>query len=259
MLKIAICDDEMDYRKYVVMTIEKIFKERHIYIDILEFGGGCELVDKINLETYFDIIFLDIEMPDKQGMEVAKSIREKYRDTTIVFITAFDNYVFEAFDYDAAAYIRKSEFDKNIEKVIDRILLKIDIRDVQVTFKNQEGQYRISPKDIMYFESIDHSIYIHDKENRVIKITYSLSQLEKEFSEYNFFRIHSGYLVNLKYVYSIDNTSLILTNKKSLPISRHRIKETKKVFHKILRGGVIDKWIICILPLKSLLHFLNRQ
>lgn len=237
MLKIAVCDDEQDYKKYVVRNIEKIFNERHIYIDIVEFSGGGELLEKINSKTYFDIIFLDIQMPDKPGMEVAKWIRKRYKDTTIVFITAFDNYVFEAFDYDAAAYIRKSEFDKKIENVIDRIISKINISSMEISFKNQDGQYLISPKDIMYFESINHSIYIHDKEDHVIKITYSLSQLEKEFCEYSFFRIHSGYLVNLKYVYSIDNTSVILTNKKSLPISRYRIKEAKKVFHKIFRGG----------------------
>lgn len=237
MLKIAVCDDDMDYRKYVVREVEELFKKRHIHIDIFEFARGGELLEKINSKTYFDIIFLDIQMPDKLGMEVARSVREKYKDTILVFITGFDNYVFEAFDYDAAAYIRKSEFDKKIENVIDRIVSKIDISCMEIAFKNQGRQYFISPKDILYFESFNHSIYIHKKEDEVIKITYSLSQLEKEFSEYNFFRIHSGYLVNLKYVYSIDNTSVILTNKKSLPISRHRIKETKKAFQKFCGGG----------------------
>ena len=71
MLKIAVCDDEQDYKKYVVRNIEKIFNERHIYIDIVEFSGGGELLEKINSKTYFDIIFLDIQMPDKPGMEVA--------------------------------------------------------------------------------------------------------------------------------------------------------------------------------------------
>lgn len=237
MLKIAVCDDEADYRKYVVRTIEEIFRDMHIHIDLWEFSGGGGLLESINEKTHFDVIFLDIKMPDKLGMEVAKLIRDKYKDTVLVFISGFDNYVFEAFDYDAAAYILKSEFDKKIESVIGRIISKIDISSTEMTFKNQDGQYRIYLKDIVYFESISHSIFIHDNENRVIKITYSLSQLEKEFFEYNFFRIHSGYLVNLKYVYSIDNNSVILTNKKSLPISRHRIKEVKKAFHKFCVGG----------------------
>ena len=106
----------------------------------------------------------------------------------------------------------------------------------KVVFNNSDGQYHVSPKNIMYFESLNHSIYIHEDNGKVIKITNSLNQLERDFSIYNFIRIHSGYLVNLKYVYSIENISLVLLNNKVLPVSRHRLKDVKKAFHEKLRG-----------------------
>lgn len=237
MLKIAILDDDQEFLGHINCKVKDTFAERNIEVKTYIFTDGEQLIEKMNNEkTYYDVFFLDIQMPNQMGMEIAKNIRDKYKDVLIIFVTSFDNYVFEAFDYDAVAYIRKNEFEDKIGNSIDRIISKINMNVKKFVFNNSEGQYRISPKNIMYFESINHSIYIYDKNNKVIRITSSLNQLEQEFSIYNFIRIHSGYLVNLKYIYSIENISVVLSNGKILPISRHRIKEVKKAFHKNLRG-----------------------
>lgn len=237
MLKIAIVDDEIEFLKYINTKVKDVFSKRKIEIKTAMFTSGVQLIKKmLDEKAYFDVVFLDVQMPNKIGMEIAKTIRSKYKDILIVFVTSFDNYVFEAFDYDAMAYIRKDELDVKIESTVDRIISKINMNSKEIVFNNSEGQYHISPKNIMYFESLNHSIYIYDCKNRVIRITNSLNQLEKEFSIYNFIRIHSGYLVNLRYVYSIENISLILSNNTVLPVSRHRIKEVKRAFHENLRG-----------------------
>lgn len=237
MLKIAIVDDEIEFLKYINTKVRDVFSKRKIETKTFMFTNGELLVKKmLDEKAYFDVIFLDVQMPKQIGMEIAKTIRSKYNDILIVFVTSFDNYVFEAFDYDATAYIRKDEFDNKIENVADRIISKINMNCKEVVFNNSEGQYHISPKNIMYFESLNHSIYIYDCKGRVIRITNSLNQLEQDFSIYNFIRIHSGYLVNLKYVYSIENISVVLSNNKKLPVSRHRLKEVKKAFHENLRG-----------------------
>lgn len=237
MLKIAIVDDETESLTYINLKVKQIFFKRKIEIKTNMFTSGEQLIKKLfDDKVYFDVVFLDVQMPNQIGMEIAKTIRSKYNDILIVFVTSFDNYVFEAFDYDATAYIRKDEFDEKIESTVDRIVSKINMNSKEIVFSNSEGKYHISPKDIMYFESLNHSIYIHDCKNRVIKITNSLNQLEQEFSIYNFIRIHSGYLVNLKYVYSIENISIVLSNGSILPVSRHRLKEVKRIFHEKLRG-----------------------
>lgn len=237
MLKIAILDDDMSFLKCINQKIKDVFSERNVEVTTYLFTSGEQIIDKIiNGKSYYDVFFLDVQIPNQMGMDIAKIIRSKYKDVLIIFVTSFDNYVFEAFDYDAVSYIRKNEFDNKITNTIDRIIAKINMNNKKVVFNNSEGQYHVSPKNIMYFESLNHSIYIHEDNGKVIKITNSLNQLERDFSIYNFIRIHSGYLVNLKYVYSIENISLVLLNNKVLPVSRHRLKDVKKAFHEKLRG-----------------------
>lgn len=237
MLKIAILDDDMSFLKCINQKIKDVFSERNVEVTTYLFTSGEQIIDKIiNGKSYYDVFFLDVQIPNQMGMDIAKIIRSKYKDVLIIFVTSFDNYVFEAFDYDAVSYIRKNEFDNKITNTIDRIIAKINMNNKKVVFNNSDGQYHVSPKNIMYFESLNHSIYIHEDNGKVIKITNSLNQLERDFSIYNFIRIHSGYLVNLKYVYSIENISLVLLNNKVLPVSRHRLKDVKKAFHEKLRG-----------------------
>lgn len=237
MLKIAIIDDEIEFLKYLDTKLKYVFSKKNIKIKTYMFTDGEQMTESLlSGKSYYDVFFLDVQMPNKKGMEIAKIIRSKYQDVLIVFVTSFDNYVFEAFDYDAVAYVRKNEFDDKIENAVDRIISKFNMNSREFIFNNSEGQYHLSPKNIMYFESLNHSIYIYDKNDRVIKITNSLNQLEQDFSIYNFIRIHSGYLVNLKYVYSIENISVVLSNNKVLPVSRHRMKEVKRAFHENLRG-----------------------
>lgn len=67
---------------------------------------------------------MDIELPDKLGLEIAKLLKETYRNIIIAFVTSFDNYVYDAFDYDVIAYIRKQEFEIRLSSVIDRVIKK---------------------------------------------------------------------------------------------------------------------------------------
>lgn len=237
MLKIAIIDDDIDFLKYINQKIKEVFLQKKIQVKTHMFTNGEQMVNKlIEGKLYYDVFFLDIQLPKKMGMEIAKLIRTKYKDVLIVFVTSFDNYVFDAFDYDAVSYIRKNEFNSKIENTINRIIYKTNMNNKKVIFNNSDGRFYISPKNIIYFESLNHSIYIYEENQKVLKVTNSLNQLEQDFSIYDFIRIHSGYLVNLDYVYSIESISVVLSTNKVLPVSRHRLKEVKQAFHEKFRG-----------------------
>lgn len=237
MIRFALIDDNEDFLNYMSESINNILVNKKIDPQINTFTDGEQMLkDLLEGEKYYDVVFLDVQMPNQMGTEIAKAIRSKFNEIVIVFVSSYDTYVFEAFDYDTMAYIRKSEFDKKIENTIERIITKVNKINKEFIFNNSEGKYVVSAQDIMYFESLNHCIQIYKVNGEVIKITNSLNQLEQRFSIYNFIRIHAGYLINLKYVYSIENTSVILINNKALPISRHRLKEVKKAFQTNLRG-----------------------
>lgn len=240
MIKIAVCDDEDRYLNKISNEIEKRFRDRNINIELYKFLDNQHFVDLIKKgELNCDAVFLDIEMPENSGLEIAELVKKFNPDALIIFATSFDNYVFEAFNYEAFAYIRKRKFDAEIDTVVNRLIKKFTQSHNKILFRNSEGQFLICPSEILYFESFDHSIYIHKSNNEVVTITNSLKQLEQDMSVYNFCRIHSGILVNLNYVYSIEKTSLLVKSSgelKSLPVSRNRLKSVKQAFQRNLRG-----------------------
>lgn len=237
MFKVAVCDDELHYRDRVSTKIREIFSERDVDVEIKTYTNGELLLKSPDIEQgLYDAVFLDIEMPGRLGLDIAKAIRKKNIDTLIIFVTSFDRYVFDVFDYDVVAYVRKSEMDQRLPAVVDRVIEKVRTRNSEYVFKNQNGQYSVCPDEILYFESIGHKISVCRTDGSVIKVTHSLGQLEIEFARYRFIRTHAGFLVNMKYVYSIENETVLLTTGRSIPLSRHRSKEVRKIFFDYMRN-----------------------
>ena len=166
MIKIAVVDDELDMLKEITDGISKQFEKRKIKITIDKFTNGAQLIKALESNRLFDVVFLDIELPDKLGLEIAKLLKETYRNIIIAFVTSFDNYVYDAFDYDVIAYIRKQEFEIRLSSVIDRVIKKYKEMFNKKLFKNAEGQHTVATQDIVYFESCDHSITIYEKIGR---------------------------------------------------------------------------------------------
>lgn len=140
MIKIAVVDDAPDMLKEIKNSILKQFKERRINITIETFTNGAQLIKALESNRLFDVVFLDIELPDKLGLKIAKLLRDAYRNIIIAFVTSFDNYVYDAFDYDVIAYIRKQEFEIRLGNVIDRIIKNIR----RCTIKNFLKMLRVS-------------------------------------------------------------------------------------------------------------------
>lgn len=240
MIRIAIVDDEVNILEKIKSNVYREFNERNSAVTIVTYTNGKDLLNAVKTGYLFDVIFLDIELPDGLGLDVAKQLRDSYQNIIIVFVTSFDNYVYDAFDYDVIGYIRKQELNKRLSGVIDRIIKIFTKITNEYIFKNNNGQYRISTQDIVYFESDDHNITLHSNDGKEFSYTDSLKRLEEEFSVYGFFRIHAGYLVNLRYVYSIENGHVVLkySNKSiQLAVSRGRCKELKSAYQKYFRGG----------------------
>ena len=239
MIKIAVVDDENAILKQIIQAIEVEFNKRNINTTISGFSTGVQLLKSIKEGRNYNAVFLDIEMPNKTGLETAKEIRSSNPNTIIAFITSFDNYVYDAFDYDAAGYIRKQEIDIRLSHVIDRILQKyIDTTNEKI-FKNINGQYKTTVQNIVFFESYDHNIIIHNNDGVVFSTTDSLKHLEEEYSALGFYRIYSGYLVNMAYIFSIEKNSIMIkyaSHTQTLPVSRSRVKELKIAYQRYIRG-----------------------
>lgn len=121
---IAVCDDEEYYREYLKIMMGEYLTKKGILFDIDTYNDGMELCRKESNLHKYDAIFLDIDMPDKNGMETAYEIRMQNSEVDIVFITVMQQYVFEGYKVGAVRYIMKKDMAELIPECLDALLKK---------------------------------------------------------------------------------------------------------------------------------------
>ena len=208
-MRIAICDDERNIQKLIANKIKKQYREA----EIIPFSSGEELLLS---EKQIDILFLDIQMNGKNGMETAKELRKKDKKVIIIFVTAMEDYVFQAFDVGAFHYLVKPIDDEKFADVLCKAVEEwksqsVHIREPEEKYMmiNNGGVHRkVIIEDIVYAEVFNRKVVIH-KLNDEIEYYGKLSDLEALVGD-NFFRPHRAYLINLKYVEKYNATTIYL-------------------------------------------------
>ena len=234
MFKIAICDDEKPLRDIVKKYIEKYLSKKDISYETDTFASGRELLElDIELAQY-DIIFLDINMDEIDGIITARKIREYSLGVYIVFVTAYINYSLEGYKVDAVRYLLKNNvnFEETIEECMDAILQKMDYTVLKKMFKFNECEKEIPIEKIFYVESNLHKLrfYIMEDKLKLYTLYGTLNELEQELIDFSFLRIHQSYLVNLKHIKSVRGYKMILSNNQELMIPKARYKDVKNAF-----------------------------
>lgn len=218
-MRIVICDDEEKIRSALADKAEELCPKA----EILCCGSGEELL-AMDLEP--DILFLDIQMPGRNGMETAKELRAKSWGSILIFVTAIEEYVFQAFDVGAFHYLVKPFTDEKFRTVLSSAIAQY--REMCTFREQKEGMHAFSEddryllvkskgihtkifwRDIVYAEVLNRKVTIHKLEED-IEYYGRLSELEKQAGE-DFFRSHRAYLVHFKYVVKYNASSIILEN-----------------------------------------------
>ena len=208
-MRIAICDDEKNIKELIGNKVAKQYPEA----DIVFFQSGEELLLS---DKNIDILFLDIQMSGRNGMETARELRKKDKTVVLIFVTAVEEYVFQAFDVGAFNYIVKPIDDTKFEDVlcraVDELFSKdMDVREPEANYVmiNNGGVHTtVIIEDIVYAEVFNRKVVIH-KLNDEIEYYGKLSDLEAVAGD-SFFRPHRAYLINFKYVEKYNATTIYL-------------------------------------------------
>ena len=235
-MKIAICDDEKQIRLYIARCISEICPEA----EISEYSKADEIISK---SFDADILFLDIKMPGMDGMKAARILRTMGNKTIIVFVTAVEEYVFQAFDVGAVQYIIKP-FDRNklietIKRAIELVGERRSIEDALSETKDSADNEsfliksggvnrKIILADISYAEVLEHRIILHMKDREQIEYYGKMSDLEKVAGD-DFFRVHRAYLINLSCVKSYDAKTVTVQGEE-IPVARGKYQELVKSY-----------------------------
>lgn len=225
-MKIAICDDQPKFLVQAMATIKNIHKSLDLIID--EFTSGPALLARLE-DVNYDLIILDIEMPDMNGIQVARNIRKLAKDTEIVFLTSHIEYALEGYEVNALRYLTKPIQEKKIEEIL-LYLLDQKRKAKKILLQTKTDVFSIHISDICYFESQNHDIRVVTKTNEYV-VRGKLSDYETECKNLGFFRIHRGYLIHLGSVTRIKDGMAYMTNGDFLPISRGKEKSTKEALH----------------------------
>ncbi len=234
MISIAIVEDDILCKEDVRKHLERYMKEKDMKFNISEFADGEEILE--DYSGAFDLILMDIEMKFLDGMSTAKKIREIDTEVAIMFITNAPQYAINGYLVDALDYILKPINYFNFAQRLERALTKIKKRDVKYVTLNMAGAIKkIAIKDLLYIEVQNHDLYFKTKSDSFVT-RGTLTDFEENLSEYNFFRCHRCYLVNIEKVDVCKGSEIeILDN--VIPVSRGKKKELLSKLNDFLNEG----------------------
>lgn len=237
-MHIAICDDEKNIRELIGDKVIKKFPEAEVNF----FSTGDELLLS---DEPIDILFLDIQMSGRNGMETARELRKKDKKVIIIFVTAAEEYVFLAFNVGAFHYIVKPIDDEKFMDVLCRAVEEFNenTQDMQkqtpeekhMMINNGGVHIKVNINDIVYAEVFNRKVVIH-KLNETIEYYGKMSDLEALAGD-NFFRPHRAYLINFRYVEKYDASTIYLEKGTAIMSKQNYPEFVKKYMKYIQRRG----------------------
>lgn len=232
MISIAICDDDRAFLKEFTRLIHDYFKEYKKSVYIKTFSNGKEL---LRSKDEFKYVFLDIDMPEIVGTEVARILcKHKDIDIDIIFVTNHDGMVYESLKYQPLRFLRKSKIDVELAEVLRTIIMTDSKKTNIISFNTRNGIIYQKVNDIMYIDVLDHDVIVHTKDIEV-HVYGTLNYFEEKLKDDSFVRIHKSFLVNSRFINTINSKNVILDNQKQLPLSRYKADKVKNVFQDYLR------------------------
>lgn len=231
MIEIAICDDEVYMTSEIEEALQNLCELYNVAVEIDVFYDGSTLVDYIEKGAKYDLIYLDIEMQHKNGVEAARRIRKIDMNVLIIYVTSHESFAKEVFEVSAYRFITKP-IDKNIfEKYFLSAIETIRIVPAYYRYQYNKIRYKLLIEDIIYFRSDKRITYIVTK-NGEEKCYEKLNDIEKKLNDFNviFFRTHQSFLVNPKYVMAYMYDSMTLFDGSVVSISIKRRKEVNKQY-----------------------------
>lgn len=229
MIKIAICDDEKD----AIALHEKIVKSSlqacGIGYEITTYTHSRNLLcDIIDDSFYFDLILLDIEMPDVTGMDLSEQIKPYLPNVKIIFITSHVEYAIDAYELSIFRYVPKNSLEQRLAAAITDAA-KLIVLEVgqEYTIQTNSRLERIPYKDIYYIQRNGKNASIVSSTG-VSKVRKSLQQIYEELNTPEFIFVDRGYIVNIIQIMKISDSTAFLKNGEQLPISRSHLQEVKQ-------------------------------
>lgn len=223
-MRFAICDDQVESRQRNLQRLQKFDN-----VEASLFESGTALLEAIRKGEQFDIILLDIELNDMLGTELAHELRDTLPNADVVFISSHPQYVTDAFSVRAAQFLTKPVSERIFFHEMRSIIRRHKERSRSWCIETPKGVYRIFPAEIIYIQSHYRRLLIQTEQTR-LEIIGNIRDMLSILEEFDFFQCHQSYLVNLKYIYAIQDDEIFCTGEYKIPIGTRRKEAFLKAY-----------------------------
>lgn len=201
-MEIVICDDNHAYAMLLHDKIIDYFAEINKTCTCKVFGNPQKLLET-NLAAVH-VIFLDVDMPELNGIETARKLRESYPDVFIVFVTAWIQYAPDGYFVNAFRYLLKQRLESELPMCLEAIREKLSKSQEHLQFQGSNAPFEIALHDILYFEGSSYRmVRLHTIDGKILEFRGKLADIEKSMSTKGFLRIQNSFIVNMQYLIKI--------------------------------------------------------
>lgn len=217
-IRIALCDDEASLaQSYAGMIREWALRRGHS-CEISILCSPEELLFESQDGCFYDLLLLDIEMPGMNGLELARRIRRTDRKIKIVFLTNYENFVFQGYEVGAFRYLMKAEISGKLDSLMDAVAEEWEEEKEYLLIRAGGGEEKLELTEILYLEASRHDTILHTLEGeRLLK--FPISGLAAQLPGYFVFS-HRSYLVNLRHLERLSRTECLMHGGDRVPVGR---------------------------------------
>lgn len=224
-MKIAICEDEKVYMDIVKKMTREFFLKKEIDVSFDMYTDGRIFIERMNTEsnyekTSYDLILMDIQMKHSDGMEIAAKLREKDKETPIIFVTGLEDRAVEGFRVDALDYVVKQKIDTELYAALERFYKKVRQESLMLTLRDGEEAI-LKIKDIIAVESDSRGSKVKTAK-ACYEISAPLGVMMDKLPEDEYTECHKGVYVRICEIERIGKDIVFMSDGSELPVSRRK-------------------------------------
>ena len=229
-MRIGICEDEAVFLEFEEKRIREFFAKQGEAVETETFADGTPLLEQVSQGKRYDLILLDLQMQQSDGMEVAAEIRKYDRTVPVIFVTGVENRAVEGYHVDALDYVIKSELDARLEVALNRFLTKR--KESSIALDTAEGETVVLAfSDILWVESEKRGVKIVTAEESYYT-AQAIGKVTAQLPAEQFMEVYKSVFVQLRAIKRMGNDFVEMANGETLPLSRRKRKQ--------VMSGVLD-------------------
>lgn len=232
-MKIAICDDCADDVSVIndILTSDVLAGSNKIY----QYTSSEKLLHSVEKGVVYDVVFLDVDMPNVNGLELGKAIKETCPDTYIVYVTSYPQFAIDAYECEAFYYLLKPVDRDRINHVMKKIVKKYQEYNKSYKVRVKSRVINLHVRDIYYIECCRKHIIYHMKDHDYEAVG-KISTVYDDLKDYGFYQVHQGYIVNMDKIKMFDKYNAILDDDRKVMISVRKKAEVMMAYSKYIEA-----------------------